>query len=1455
MAGVKCLLVLAALALASVSARPSTECSCDGCLYPSMSDCSAYWECQGGRAVEHRCDVGYRFNPDTSRCEHAIRVECSTSVSLMGRKPWWKDSNEENGSSEGNGSGENGSSEGNGSGENGSSEGNGSGENGSSEGNGSGENGSSEGNGSGENGSSEGNGSGENGSSEGNGSGENGSSEETEAPPPPTAAPTTRPPPPPTAAPTTRPPPPPTAAPTTRPPPPPTAAPTTRPPPPPTAAPTTRPPPPPTAAPTTRPPPPPTAAPTTRPPPPPTAAPTTRPLPPPTAAPTTRPPPPPTAAPTTRPPPPPTAAPTTRPPPPPTAAPTTRPPPPPTAAPTTRPPPPPTAAPTTRPPPPPTAAPTTRPPPPPTAAPTEEPTKPGNCDVDCSQGQYHPHPSDCHMFIQCTPYGPQEVPCAPGTVWDQDLLTCNHEATTPCVIAEPCVYKQCRRGDGRYAVEGKKTEYYLCHSGVSFLLRCPDEGTFNPHTTSCVYEDRTAIGKTLHDLIKNNSEFVSADKLCRLFQRMRQTRHLSRDKNRAGAVNRGHSQWVTEVCLASDHETVFGNPEMAGVKCLLVLAALALASASARPSTECSCDGCLYPSMSDCSAYWECQGGRAVEHRCGAGYRFNPDTSRCEHAIRVECSTSVRLMGDFASETCVDRRVSCPVYAAAGGCECHGDDCDWPAYVVSSCPKSCDMCGAQSKFKPWWIDSSEDSSEEGGWKPWWKDSSEEGGWKPWWKDSSEENGSSEGNGSGENGSSEETEAPPPPTAAPTTRPPPPPTAAPTTRPPPTPTAAPTTRPPPPPTAAPTTRPPPPPTAAPTTRPPPPPTAAPTTRPPPPPTAAPTTRPPPPPTAAPTTRPPPPPTAAPTTRPPPPPTAAPTEEPSKPGNCGVDCSQGQYHPHPSDCHMFIQCTPYGPQEMPCAPGTVWDQDLLTCNHEATTPCVIADPCVKSHDKQCRRGDGRYAVEGKKTEYYLCHSGVSFLLRCPDEGTFNPHTTSCVYEDRTAIGKVVAYNPEMAGVKCLLVLAALVLASASARPSTECSCDGCLYPSKSDCSAYWECQGGRAVEHRCGAGYRFNPDTSRCEHAIRVECSTSVRLMGDFASETCVDRRVSCPVYAAAGGCECRGDDCDWPAYVVSSCPKSCDMCGAQSKFKPWWIDSSEDSSEEGGWKPWWKDSSEEGGWKPWWKDSSEENGSSEGNGSGENGSSEETEAPPPPTAAPTTRPPPPPTAAPTTRPPPTPTAAPTTRPPPPPTAAPTTRPPPPPTAAPTTRPPPPPTAAPTTRPPPPPTAAPTTRPPPPPTAAPTTRPPLPPTAAPTTRPPPPPTAAPTEEPSKPGNCGVDCSQGQYHPHPSDCHMFIQCTPYGPQEMPCAPGTVWDQDLLTCNHEATTPCVIAEPCVKSHDKQCRRGDGRYAVEGKKTEYYLCHSGVSFLLRCPDEGTFNPHTTSCVYKDRTAIGKVVA
>ena len=53
-----------------------------------------------------------------------------------------------------------------------------------------------------------------------------------------------------------------------------------------------------------------------------------------------------------------------------------------------------------------------------------------------------------------------------------------------------------------------------------------------------------------------------------------------------------------------------------------------------------------------------------------------------------------------------------------------------------------------------------------------------------------------------------------------------------------------------------------------------------------------------------------------------------------------------------------------------------------------------------------------------------------------------------------------------------------------------------------------------------------------------------------------------------------------------------------------------------------------------------------------------------------------------------------------------------------------------------------------------------------------------------------AKGQYWPHPTNCEMFIQCTSYGPQEMPCGKGTRWDQELLTCNHEYSTSCVTGE-----------------------------------------------------------------
>ncbi|OXA47795.1 hypothetical protein Fcan01_17085 [Folsomia candida] len=59
---------------------------------------------------------------------------------------------------------------------------------------------------------------------------------------------------------------------------------------------------------------------------------------------------------------------------------------------------------------------------------------------------------------------------------------------------------------------------------------------------------------------------------------------------------------------------------------------------------------------------------------------------------------------------------------------------------------------------------------------------------------------------------------------------------------------------------------------------------------------------------------------------------------------VDCPSWEdgiptYLPFPYDCRKFVVCTNGYPIVYDCPPFTVWDQDLLTCNHEGITPCVI------------------------------------------------------------------------------------------------------------------------------------------------------------------------------------------------------------------------------------------------------------------------------------------------------------------------------------------------------------------------------------------------------------------------------------------------------------------------------------------------------------------------------------
>ncbi|CAL4139303.1 unnamed protein product [Meganyctiphanes norvegica] len=56
--------------------------------------------------------------------------------------------------------------------------------------------------------------------------------------------------------------------------------------------------------------------------------------------------------------------------------------------------------------------------------------------------------------------------------------------------------------------------------------------------------------------------------------------------------------------------------------------------------------------------------------------------------------------------------------------------------------------------------------------------------------------------------------------------------------------------------------------------------------------------------------------------------------------------------------------------------------------------------------------------------------------------------------------------------------------------------------------------------------------------------------------------------------------------------------------------------------------------------------------------------------------------------------------------------------------------------------------------------------------------------------------QVWPHPTNCHMYMQCTPSGPTEKPCGKNTAWSQSKRTCDHEANVDCGtrVVQPSCK-------------------------------------------------------------
>ncbi|XP_071522253.1 uncharacterized protein [Panulirus ornatus] len=279
----------------------------------------------------------------------------------------------------------------------------------------------------------------------------------------------------------------------------------------------------------------------------------------------------------------------------------------------------------------------------------------------------------------------------------------------------------------------------------------------------------------------------------------------------------------------------------------------------------------------------------------------------------------------------------------------------------------------------------------------------------------------------------------------------------------------------------------------------------------------------------------------------------------------------FYAHPSYCSLYVHCVSGVPHIKRCPSNLHYNAKLGSCDLPEAAHCVpFKKPCELDHPyvaggQEDRKVSCDCVGTCTKPHPHSCHDyyhcdivGLAHLTECPSHLVYNARLEQCDKPENT---------------KC--------------HQASSCSCDNCRYPAADQCSSFWQCEKGKAAKHSCSNGLLFNRDTGLCDYAINVDCTSGAWDVGSFVESSCIDRRRDCDTFVQEGGCDCHKDNCDWQTFVLTNCPRSCGKCKEGTTMVKRKRGSSESSSSE---------SNESG--------SSESNSSeSGGDGSGEGGDSE------------------------------------------------------------------------------------------------------------------------------------------------------------------------------------------------------------------------------------------------------------
>ncbi|KAK6192697.1 hypothetical protein SNE40_004124 [Patella caerulea] len=91
-------------------------------------------------------------------------------------------------------------------------------------------------------------------------------------------------------------------------------------------------------------------------------------------------------------------------------------------------------------------------------------------------------------------------------------------------------------------------------------------------------------------------------------------------------------------------------------------------------------------------------------------------------------------------------------------------------------------------------------------------------------------------------------------------------------------------------------------------------------------------------------------------------------------------------------------------------------------------------------------------------------------------------------------------------------------------------------------------------------------------------------------------------------------------------------------------------------------------------------------------------------------------------------------------------------------------------------------------------------------------------------------------PIDCSKFYRCMAGRPLHYPCPTGTLWDQNIVTCNHAVDVECFSGHSCPDP--------DGLFPISSDCGRFLNCRKGIPRVSKCPEGLHFNADVLICDY-----------